>query len=132
MELAALQDALPEIAAAGASLVAISPELPDHTLTTAQKNALAFEVLSDRGNTVARQFGLVFQFSPELRDLYKNGFKNDLAARNGMETYELPIPGTFIISRDGIIRLAFVDADYTKRLEPADIVQTLRTLPRAS
>ncbi len=101
-------------------------------MTTAQKHNLAFQVLSDRGNTVARRFGLVFQFSPELRDLYKNGFKNDLAARNGMDSYELPIPGTFVISRDGVIRLAFVDPDYTKRLEPADIVQTLRALPRAS
>ncbi len=132
MELAALQQHLPEITAAGAALVAISPELPDHSTTTAQKNSLAFQVLSDRGNTVARRFGLVFQFSPELRDLYKNGFKNDLAARNGMDSYELPIPGTFVISRDGVIRLAFVDPDYTKRLEPAEVVQTLRTLPRAS
>lgn len=123
---------MPAITAAGASLVAISPELPDHSLTTAQKNSLAFEVLSDRGNRVARRFGLVFQFPPDLRDLYKNGFKNDLAARNGMDTYELPIPGTFVISRDGLIRLAFVDPDYTKRLEPAEIVRTLCALPRAS
>ncbi len=123
---------MPEITAAGASLVVISPELPDHTLTTAQKNNLAFEVLSDRGNAVARRFGLVFQFPPDLRDLYKTGFKNDLPARNGTDTYELPIPGTFLMSRDGIIRLAFVDPDYTKRLEPDDIVQTLRALPRAS
>lgn len=123
---------MPAITAAGASLVAISPELPDHSLTTAQKNSLAFEVLSDRGNRVARRFGLVFQFPPDLRDLYKNGFKNDLPARNGMDTYELPIPGTFVISRDGLIRLAFVDPDYTKRLEPAEIVRTLCALPRAS
>jgi len=119
---------LPEVTAAGASLVAISPELPDHAVTTAEKNGLAFEVLSDLGNAVARRFGLVFQFPPGLRDLYKNGFKNDLAVRNGMDTYELPIPGTFVISRDGLVRLAFVDPDYTKRLEPADIVQTIHKL----
>ncbi len=119
---------MPEVAAAGASLVAISPELPDHTLTTAQKNALAFEVLSDLGNTVARRFGLVFEFPPDLRELYKNGFKNDLAARNGMNAYELPIPATFVVSRDGNIRLASVDPDYTQRLEPADILQALHTL----
>ena len=130
MELAALQDALPEIAAAGALLVAISPELPANAMTTAQQNSLAFQVLCDHGNGVARRFGLVFQFSPELRDLYRDGLKKDLAAWNGTGTYELPIPGTFVISRDGIIRLAFVDPDYTKRLEPADIVRTLRALPR--
>jgi peroxiredoxin len=123
---------LQQITAAGASLVAISPELPDHTLTTAQKNTLAFEVLSDLGNTVARRFGLVFELPPDLRDLYKNGFKNDLAARNGMQTFELPIPATFVVSRDSIIRMAFVDPDYTRRLEPADILQVLRTLNPAS
>ena len=122
---------MPEIAAAGASLVAISPELPDHALTTAQKNALAFEVLSDHGNGVARQFGLVFQFPPDLRDLYRDRFKNDLAARNGTATFELPIPGTFVVARDGIIRLAFVDPDYTRRLEPVEIIRTLRALPSA-
>jgi peroxiredoxin len=113
-------------------LVAISPELPDHSLTTAEKHALAFDVLSDHGNAVARQFGLVFEFPPDLRDLYKNHFKNDLAARNGTTTFELPIPGTFVISRDGIIRLAFVDPDYTQRLEPAEILATLRALGRSS
>ncbi len=123
---------MPEIAAAGADLVAISPERPDHALTTAQTNALGFGVLSDDGNAVARRFGLVFQFSPELRDLYRDGLKKDLAVWNGTETYELPIPGTFVISRDGFIRLAFADPDYTKRLEPAEIVRALRALPRGS
>ena len=113
------------MAAAGASLVAVSPELPEHAVATGQQNSLTFPVLCDRGNAVARRFGLVFQFSPELRDLYRDGIKKDLAAWNGTATYELPIPGTFVISRDGVIRLAFVDPDYTKRLEPADILQTL-------
>lgn len=108
--------------------MAISPELPDRTAATARENALAFEVLSDHGNAVARQFGLVFQFSPDLRDLYQRGLKKDLAAWNGMGTYEVPIPGTFVIARDGTIRLAFVDPDYTNRLEPADILRALRAL----
>ena len=114
--------------AVGASLVAISPELPEHTAATAQKNDLAFEVLSDLGNAVARRFGLVFEFPPDLVDLYKNGFKNDLTVRNGMATYELPIPATLVIARDGIIRLAFVDPDYTKRLEPDEILRVLQEL----
>lgn len=109
-------------------MVAISPELPDHTAATAQKNRVAFEVLSDYGNAVARRFGLVFEFPPDLVDLYKNGFKNDLTVRNGIDTYELPIPATYVIARDGIIRLAFVDPDYTKRLEPAEILQALQEL----
>lgn len=114
--------------AAGGTLVAISPELSQHALDSAQKNGVTFPVLSDRGNATARQFGLVFEFPPDLRDLYKNHFKNDLAARNGTDRFELPIPGTFVISRDGIIRFAFVDPDYTQRLEPAEILRTLREL----
>lgn len=128
MELVALQQRLPEITAAGASLVAISPEFPEHAASTAQKNALAFEVLSDHGNAVARRFGLVFRFPPDLVELYLTGFKNDLKARNGMDTFELPIPATYVIARDGIIRLAFVDPDYTKRLEPEEIVQAVQAL----
>lgn len=109
-------------------MVAISPELPDHTATTAQKNGVAFEVLSDYRNAVAQRFGLVFEFPPDLVDLYKNGFKNDLTVRNGMDTYELPIPATYVVARDGIIRRAFVDPEYTKRLEPAEILRALQEL----
>ena len=106
--------------------------MPDHALATAQANALGFQVLSDHGNAAARRFGLVFLFPPALRDLYRDGLKKDLAAWNGTDAYELPIPGTFVISREGIIRLAFVDPDYTRRLDPADVVEALRALPRAS
>ncbi len=106
----------------------ISPELPEYTAATAQKNNVAFEVLSDHGNTVARRFGLVFEFPPALVDLYKNGFKNDLTVRNGMDTFELPVPATYVIARDGIIRLAFVDPDYTRRLEPDEILRALQDL----
>ena len=118
---------MPQITAAGGCLVAISPELPDYSLATAQKNGLGFEILSDLGNKVARQFGLVFQLPPDLRDLYKNGFGNDLAVKNGDTSYELPIPATFVIARDGTIRAAFVEPNYTQRLEPADIIQALHT-----
>jgi peroxiredoxin len=109
-------------------LVAISPELPDYTAATAQKTGVGFEVLSDYRNTVARRFGLVFEFPLDLVDLYKNGFKNDLTVRNGMDTFELPVPATYVIARDGIIRLAFVDPDYTKRLEPDEILRALQGL----
>ena len=126
MELAALQAQLPQITAAGAALVAISPELPEHTAATAQQNGVGFEVLSDHGNAVARQFGIVFRLPPDLKELYQAGFGIDLAAKNGIPECELPIPATFVIDRSGIIRLAFVDPDYTKRLEPAEAVQAVR------
>ena len=82
LELKAYQDLLPEIAAAGASLVAISPEKPDDSLSTAEKNALTFEVLSDVGQKVGRTFGLVYEFNDELKSAYR-GFNKDIPAHNG-------------------------------------------------
>ena len=93
----------------------------------AEKNELEFEVLSDVGNKVARRFGLVFSLGAALRPLYK-AMGVDLPARNGDNSYELPIPGTFVVARNGTIRLAFVDADYTRRLEPAAILDCLQAI----
>jgi peroxiredoxin len=126
--LRAYQKILPEIEALGAFLVAISPQTPDNTLSTAEKNNLSFEVLSDRGNGVARRFGLVFRVGDPVRAVYGGRFGIDLARSNGDNSWELPIPGTFVIARDGTIRLAYVDVDYTTRLEPSDIVDCLRIL----
>ena len=116
---------LDRIEAAAATLVAVSPELPDNSLTTAEKNVLRFEVLSDPGNTVARAFGLVFRLEDELIDLYLNTFKLDLPTRNGDDSWELPVPGTFVIGTDGIVRLAHADPDYTRRLEPDRLLEAL-------
>ena len=110
-----------------ASLIAISPQSPDNSLTIAEKNDLQFEVLSDAGNGVARQFGLAFRLVDELQGLFdKMGIH--LPKFNGDDAWELPIPGTYVIDRDGTIALASVDADYTTRLEPGDILASLRGL----
>jgi peroxiredoxin len=129
LELRALQKALPEIEKAGAQLVAISPQTPDSSLSTKQKDELQFQVLSDKHNTVARQFGIVFTLPEEIRTIYK-GFGHDLAARNGDDSFELPFPATYVIGQDRIIRFTFVNADYTKRAEPADILAVLRELQK--
>ena len=121
-----MQLALPEIEALGAQLVTVSPELPDKSLTTAERNDLAFEVLSDVGNKVAREFGLVFSLAEKLRPIYAS-FGIDIPAYNGDDTFELPMPATYVIDTDGTILHAFVDTDYTKRLEPAEIVEILKT-----
>ena len=127
LELRALQQALPEIQALAATLVAISPQTPDNSLSTTEKNELTFEVLSDVGNQVARQFGLVFSLAAELRPIYQN-FGIDIPAHNGDQTFELPIPATYVINIDRVIAHAFVDPDYTRRLDPADIVAVLKSL----
>ena len=127
LELRALQQALPDIVNAGATLVAVSPQTPDNSLSTVEKNELTFEVLSDVGNRVARSYGLVFELPEALRPIYA-GFGIDLPAHNGDDTFELPIPATYVIGTDGTVSHAFVNADYTKRLEPADIVAALQAL----
>lgn len=116
-----------EIESLGARIVAISPQLPEKTLETAEKNKVAFEVLSDVGNKVARQFGLVFSLSEKLQTIYKN-FGADIAATNGDEQYELPLSATYVIDRKGLIRYAFIDTDYTKRVEPDEIVEIVKKL----
>ena len=124
LELRALQEVLPEITARGATLVAISPELPDESLSTAERNELAFPVLSDAGSRVARDWGIAFDLAEELRPIYTR-FGHALPDRNGGSGWILPVPATFVIADNGIVRLAFVDTDYRNRLEPAAILCAL-------
>lgn len=131
LTLRAYQNLLPEIRALGASLVAISPQTPDASLTTAEKKGLAFAVLSDAGNTVARQYGLVFQVPAPLDAIHRS-FGIDLAASNGDTSNELPVPGTFIIGRDGRIAFSFVDGDYRVRLEPTELIRQLEAVTKRS
>ncbi|MEL6438329.1 MAG: peroxiredoxin-like family protein [Cyanobacteria bacterium J06621_8] len=126
LELKALQQALPEMEAQGATLVAISPETPDSSLSTKEKNELSFEVLSDRGNTLAKQLGLVFTLPESLRPIYNN-FGIDIPAYNGDDTFELPLPATYVLAADGTVTYRFANADYTVRLEPAAIIEALKS-----
>lgn len=127
LELRAYQELLPEIEDLGASLVAISPQTPDNSLSTKEKNELRFEVLSDVGGAVARAFGLDFQIDGELRAIYEQ-FGNDLAKWNGDDSWRLPIPATFVVAVDGKVAWAHVDADYTTRADPREAVAALRKL----
>lgn len=124
--LARLKEELPNFQALGASLVALTPELPDKSLSVQEKHGLPFEVLSDLDLKVAHQYGVVFTLIPEVASVYKK-FVN-LESYNGNASNELPLAATYIIDQSGKIRYAFVDADYTKRAEPADIIAALKTL----
>jgi len=125
VELRALQQRLPEIEALGARLVAITPETPDNALSTQEKNEIGFEVLSDGGNAVASAFGLTFRLPDAVNDLYK-GFGIDLETSNGETSQTLPVPATFVIGKGGKVLKAFVDADYTRRAEPDEIIAALK------
>ncbi len=127
LELRALNQILPQIKAFGATLLAIAPEVPDKVAETSQRNQPEFEILSDVGNEVSRLFGLVFTLPESLRTIYA-GFGIDLPAHNGDQHFELPLPATYVIRRDGVIAHAFVDADYTRRMEPEEILCQLEAI----
>ncbi|MBI1824984.1 MAG: redoxin domain-containing protein [Planctomycetes bacterium] len=118
---------LDEIQALGASLIAITPEVPEKAAETASKNQIAFTLLIDSHNEVARHFGIVFQLPPDLREFYCS-LGIDLPSANGNQSYELPLPATYIVAPDGIIHARHVDPDYVKRMEPSDILAALRSL----
>ncbi len=125
LQLAAYQQILPQIEELGASLVALSPELPDKSLSTSEKNSLRFPVLTDLNLKTAREYGLVFKITPEVLAYYNENFS--LIDYNGSEAAadELPLAATYIIAQDGKIAWAFLAADYTKRAEPQDILKAL-------
>ena len=127
LELKAYQDQLANIKANNATLVAITPELPDESLSTTEKNALEFEVLSDVNAEYAKSLGLVFSLAEELRPIYLS-FGIDVEKHNGEGQFDLPLAATFVVAQDGKIASAFVDADYTKRQEPSDVVAALKAL----
>ncbi|WP_405409080.1 peroxiredoxin-like family protein [Streptomyces decoyicus] len=130
LALRALQQQHADITARGAQLAAISPQIPDESLTLTEKHALAFDVLSDLGSDTAKQYGLSFDLPDDLAAVY-DSFGFDLQRVNGGHPRTLPIPATYVIDRDGTIRWAFVDTDYTARAEPSDILAALDALPSA-
>lgn len=124
LELRAYQKLLPEIERLGGRLVAITPETPDNTLSTAEKNELAFTVLSDDQGRLADALGIRFELSDAVTTYFvKAG--HDLPARNGDDRWSLPMPATYVVEKGGRIALAFVDPDYRKRLEPSEAVAVL-------
>lgn len=126
LQLHAYQDALSEIKAAGGQLVALSPESPDESLSTKEKQALKFAVLSDTGNKVARQYGVVYKLPDSLIEAFKG--RLDLPTKNGDDSWELPLAVTYVIGQDSKIAYAHISADYRTRAEPAELIASLKKL----
>ncbi|QFT89619.1 Putative peroxiredoxin bcp [Bacillus sp. THAF10] len=127
LELKAYQKELDSIKNAGGELIAISPQTPDASLSTKEKNELEFTVLSDESNNVAEQFNLVFKMPDYLIETYKE-FGLSVPGHNGNDDWELPKPATFVIDQTGKIIFAEVDSDYTKRVEPRRVVDVLKNI----
>jgi peroxiredoxin len=127
LELQALQAALPEISARGASLVAISPQTAANSRKSQRDNKLGFPILSDTKSEVANAFGIRFALQDYLIEVYK-GFKNDLPAFNDDPSWVLPMPARYVIGTDGIIAYAEVNPDYTQRPDPSELLPVLDRL----
>ena len=125
--LEALETALPDITAAGGQLVALTPDTGSHLAATKRNHHLTYEVLSDVDGAVGLQFGVLFRAPDPYRELLA-GRGVDLPARHGNEGWFIPMPATFVVDQHAVIRYAFVNADFTKRAEPADIVAVLQSL----
>ena len=124
-QLVALQEIHKQIAAAGASLVAVSPQTQKHTYMTRDMHKLRFPLLSDAGNQLARQFGLVFRLSPELQAMYESIYTK-LPGYNGDQGWELPLPATYIVQPDRSISYARMDTDWRHRAEPEELLSNLK------
>ncbi len=128
-QMEAMNLVLTEIEQAGATLVAISPQTVKQSFFMHDLHKLRFPLLSDSGNEVARQFGLTYRVNEEQQRIYRRAFVN-LPFANGDESWELPIPATFILERDGTVLYAAATEDYTERPEPADILRALNATLR--
>jgi peroxiredoxin len=127
LEFKGLSDILPQIQELGASLVGVSPELPDNSMDTVEKHQLQFEIMSDVGNKVARRYGIVMQVPAIMQPLYLQ-WGLDVPKVNGNDSWELPIPATYVINSDSHITLAYANINYTERLEPTEIIKALKSL----
>lgn len=104
--------------------MAVSPELPEYIAKTTEENLLTYPILSDVGMKVGKQYSIQFVLDPEIQEMYTK-FGLDVNSHNGDKTFQLPLPATYVIGRDGTVTYAFVNADYSKRAEPADILNAL-------
>jgi peroxiredoxin len=127
MELEALQEIDSEVRALGARIVALTPELERYTRALHKKLNLNFDILTDLHLKTAEQFRLVFVLQDYLRDLYQS-FGITLDRFDDDPEYRLPMPARYLIDKDGIIRAADVNADYTIRPDPSETVKALRSL----
>lgn len=126
-QMEAMNLALPEIQRSGASLVAVSPQTVKQSFFMADQHKLRFPLLSDAGNNVARQFGVAYTVPDYQQEVYRRVFVN-LPFANGDESWELPIPATFILARDGRVIFSSANEDYTQRPEPHEIIEKLRAV----
>lgn len=130
MDLQAIEEAAEEIRSRGAALVAISQQTPTNNAKAQRDHRLSFPVLADRGGEVAAAFGLRWSLPDDLKKVMMS-FRVDLALFNGESSWTLPMPARYVIAADGVIAYAEVNADYTRRPDPSEVLPTLDRLRAA-
>ncbi len=127
LALRGLQRILPEIEQLSARLVAITPEQPDDSLSTAEKDELTFDVLTDDGLDYARELGIVWKIPEYALEWHEKHFNLYLEEHNGAgHRNELPVPATYVVNREGVVTWRYIEAAYWKRAEPDDVLEALR------
>ena len=116
-----------QIAAAGATLIALTPQLAEHSLTMVERHKLGFDLLSDPGNRYAAELGIRFPLPDYLKTVYQ-GLGLDLAKHSGEDDWTLPMPGRLVADGQGVVRAASFDPDYTHRPEPDEVLSALAQL----
>ena len=122
-----MRDIVDDLKIHNTTLVAITPQLPEHSAAMRAKHGLNFDMLHDPGNAYAAELGLRFALPPDLKEVY-DGFDVDLAVVNGEESWTLPMPARLVVDRHGIVRVADIDPDYTKRPEPQQTLDDVKAL----
>ncbi|KAJ5573511.1 uncharacterized protein N7459_007938 [Penicillium hispanicum] len=125
--LAGLQRYLPEFLSRGVNLVAITPELPNGTMTMTEKHELKFAVLTDLHNGYARQLGIVWKQPDTLKPVYE-ALGHDLSEKNGDDSFEVPLPATILVDQDGTVQNTYIEPNYFKRVEPKEVLQWIEGL----
>jgi len=128
LQLSALQRALPQIEQAGGALLAISPQELGHAVSLKEAHDLGFDLLSDTRQEVIQKYRLQFKIPAAVREAYTDVLHIDIGKQNADGTWRLPVPGTFIIGPEGVVRTRHVTADYTRRMEPEDVIAALESL----
>lgn len=128
LQLAAWERHIKDLQDAGGQLIAISPELPDSAMSTAERHKADYTVLSDTGAVVARSYGIVYALPEEVAKIYAQAL--NLEAYNGNKRMEMPLSATYVIDKEGVIRYSFLEADYRKRAEPSEVIEVVKKLAK--
>lgn len=130
LELEALEEVRGEVEALGASLIAVSPQTAEATAKTARDRRVSYDLLSDAGSLVTREYGLAYVVDEVMRPIYAS-FGINLAESNGDTRFLLPVPATYLIGADGVILHDFLDENYMRRMEPSEMLDRLRAMAGA-